>query len=172
MKTTNLLRFLLASLLALAAGRAFAANVEIQFSHPENFTDVKESYSDSANERGGANYLPQIKALMVRQAGALLSAGQKLTVTFTDIDLAGDFEPWLGAQFDDIRIVKAIYLPRLTFNFTLTDADGKVLKEGERRLVDLGFQTRITRAFASDPLRYEKDMLTDWVRQELRSARS
>jgi hypothetical protein len=174
MNTTTKLRLLFASLLVLAvAGRGLAAdNVEVRFSHPDKFTDVKESYSDTDNERGGASYLPQLKALVEKQAGALLPAGQKLTVTFTDIDLAGDFEPWLGAQFDDIRIVKSVYLPRLTFSFTLTDADGKVLKTGERRLVDLAFQTRITRYFGNDPLRYEKDMLTDWVHQELRSARS
>ena len=180
MKTMISLRLVLASLLGfVAVGRGLAAerakpaaNVDVQFSHPEKFTDVKENAMDTENERGGANYLPLIRAHVQEQAGALLPAGQKLTVTFTDIDLAGDFEPWRGGQFNDIRIVKDIYLPRLTFSFTLTDGAGKVLKQGERKLVDLAFQTRISSAFPNDPLRYEKDMLTDWIRSEFRGARS
>ncbi|HVZ66532.1 MAG TPA: DUF3016 domain-containing protein [Lacunisphaera sp.] len=180
MKHVTSLRFLLAGLVGLAAfGRAAAAspvqspkNVDVVFSHPEKFTDVKESSMDYENERGGANVFPRLQELIESQAAALLPAGHKLTVTFTDIDLAGDFEPWRGPQFDDIRIVKDIYIPRLTLSFTLTDADGKVVKQGDRRLVDLAFQTRITRAFPDDPLRYEKDMLTDWIRSEFRKARS
>jgi hypothetical protein len=91
-----------------------------------------------------------------------------LKVTFTDIDLAGDYEPWRGPQLMDVRIVKSIYPPRLTFTFQLTDESGRVLSEGERKLVDLGFQMRITRSFNDDLLRYEKDMLTDWLRDELK----
>ncbi|HVT74110.1 MAG TPA: DUF3016 domain-containing protein [Lacunisphaera sp.] len=176
MKPVTFLRFLLAVLAGGAAlGRAAAAspakNVDVVFSHPEKFTDVKENSTDFENERGGANVFPQLRELIENQAAALLPAGQKLTVTFTDIDLAGDFEPWRGPRFDDIRIVKDIYVPRMTLSFTLTDADGRVLKQGERRLVDLGFQTRITRAFQDDPLRYEKDMLADWLQSEFRPAR-
>lgn len=174
MKTTISLRLLLASLLGFAAaGQGLAAerakstaNIDVQFSHPEKFTDVKDSDQDTDNERGGANFLPQIKEHIEQQAAALLPAGQKLTVTFSDIDLAGDFEPWRGPQFNDVRIVKSIYVPRLNFSFTLTDSNGKVLKEGERKLVDLAYQMRITRSFQDDPLRYEKDMLSDWLRQE------
>ena len=42
----------------------------------------------------------------------MVPEGDKLTITFTDIDLAGDFEPWRGPQWDEVRIVKAIYPPR------------------------------------------------------------
>ncbi|HTL67726.1 MAG TPA: DUF3016 domain-containing protein [Lacunisphaera sp.] len=174
MKTSTTLRFLLAGFVGVtalaraAAGQPAPKNVDVVFSHPEKFTDVKENSMDFENERGGANVFPRLQELVQNQAAPLLPAGQKLTVTFTDIDLAGDFEPWRGPQFDDIRIVKDIYIPRITLSFTVTDADGKVVKQGDRRLVDLAFQTRITRAFANDPLRYEKDMLTDWIHDEFR----
>ena len=45
--------------------------------------------------------------------------------------------------------------------------EGKVLKEGERKLSDPAFQMRLTSGFPDDPLRYEKSLLTDWLRTEL-----
>jgi hypothetical protein len=69
-----------------------------------------------------------------------------------------------------VRIVKDIYPPRFSFRFEIKDAAGKVLKDGERRLTDLGFMQRLT-IDRQDPLRYEKDLLGDWVRSELRRKR-
>ena len=171
MKTSP--RFLSLALLAglAATGSLFAADsspVTVVFSQPEKYMDLKDGYSDNDNRQGQERFLPLIQEHVQREAGRLLAAGQKLTVTFTDIDLAGDFEPWRGPQFNDVRIVKDLYVPRLSVKFTLTDGSGAVLKEGERKLVDLAFQMRITMGFQNDPLRYEKDMLSDWLRQELR----
>ena len=172
-------RLLLALLLGLPAGALRSADkpaapenrVTVVFDHPEKFTDVKAGDSDDENERGARDYLPPFKEHIEREAGRLLGAGQKLTVTFTDIDMAGAFEPWRGPQFSDVRIIKDIYPPRLVLNFTLTDADGRVLKQGERKLSDLAFLLRITRAFRDDPLRYEKELIDDWLDTELREAK-
>ena len=162
-----------------AAGALFAADptpaaspVTVVFFQPEKYIDLKDGYSDNENTNGRERYLPQIEEYLQREAGRLLTAGQKLTVTFTDIDLAGDYEPWHGPQFDSVRMVKGVYVPRLTFKFTLADSSGKVIKEGERKLVDLAFQMRVTMGFKDDPLRYEKEMLRDWARDELRPGRS
>jgi len=144
--------------------------VTVIFSHPEKFTDIRDNSSDFENERGRERYLPFIEEYLQEEAGRRLPAGQKLAVTFTDIDLAGDFEPWHGFQFSDVRIIKDLYVPRLTFTFKITDANGAVVKEGERKLVELGFQMRITSGFRDDQLRYEKDMLGDWLRNELKPA--
>lgn len=148
------------------------ARVTVVFDHPEKYTDLKDDGMDQDNENGQKHYLPQLKEHLEKEAGRLLAPGQKLTVTFSDIDLAGDYEPWRGPQLMDVRIVKAIYVPRLTFTFQLADESGRVLSEGERKLVDLGFQMRITRSFNNDLLRYEKDMLTDWLRDELKIRKS
>jgi hypothetical protein len=175
MKTTPLPRLFLSALLGLAASAVFAAHeaapaanrVTVTFVHPENFTDLKESSSDWENEWGRKEYLPQFKEHIEKEAESLLPAGQKLAVQVTDIDLAGDFEPWRGPRFSDVRIIKDIYIPRIALTFQLTDARGKVLKEGERKLSDMAFQMRLTSGFPDDPLRYEKSMLTDWLRTEL-----
>jgi hypothetical protein len=158
-----------------AAGALFAADtkpapgrITVIFSHPEKYADLRDGYSDIDNERGRERYLPFIREHLEQEAPRRLPAGQQLTVTFSEIDLAGDFEPWRGLHFDDIRVVKNIYVPRLTFSFKVTDAAGKVLSEGERKLVELGFQAGITTGFRDDPLRYEKGMLDDWLREEFR----
>ncbi|MDI1318859.1 MAG: DUF3016 domain-containing protein [bacterium] len=164
----------LALLLGTATGALYAADkpvpadspVKVVFDHPENYTDLKDSGMDMDNARGREYFLPLLKEHLEKEAGRRLAPGQKLIITFTDIDLAGDFEPWRGPQLSDVRIVKEIYLPRLKLTFQLTDADGRVSKEGERKLTDLAYQMRITRAFRDDPLRYEKDILDDWLQLE------
>ena len=142
-----------------------AGRVTVIFEHPENYTDVKDHSTDFENERGREQVLPRIKEHLENRAEKLLAPGQKLTVTITDIDLAGDFEPWLSIQMSDVRIVRDRYAPRMTLRFTLTDADGRNVKEGERRLLDGGFLLG-SRANDTDSLRYEKEMLNGWLRKE------
>ena len=88
-------------------------------------------------------------------------------MTFTDIDLAGDFEPWRGGQWDSVRVVKSISPPAFKFIYTVTDSSGKVVKQGSEHLRDLDFLMRIT-PDPSDSLRYEKQILDDWLRSNLR----
>jgi hypothetical protein len=142
-----------------------AARTEVVFDHPENFTDVKDA--QFATDSGRDNILGQIRDFMVSRTSRLLPADDTLKVTFTDIDLAGDFEPWHGPQWADVRVVKALYPPAFKFSYAVTDASGKIVKEGTENIRDMNFQTRIV-ANNSDPLRYEKDILDDWARSTLR----
>ncbi|MBC7369137.1 MAG: DUF3016 domain-containing protein [Undibacterium sp.] len=174
MKTVTRLIVVLLGLvapLALSARDTAKAPVrtEVIFDHPEKFTDVKDG--DFGTDKGRDAILEQIRDFLVERADKALPAGQKLMVTFTDIDLAGDFEPWRGPQFSDVRIVKSIYAPRLSFTYKVTDAAGKIVKEGKEDLRDLAFDMRLTMD-RQDPLRYEKDILKDWIREVTRVAKS
>ena len=91
-----------------------------------------------------------------------------VAVTVADIDLAGDYEPWRGPQCSDVRIVKSIYAPRFKFSFKVTDAAGKTVKEGTEDIRDLAFDMRLT-LDRQDPLRFEKDILKDWISSNLRA---
>jgi hypothetical protein len=156
-----------AAILAADTAKPNAASVTVTFDHPEKFTDVKDA--EMATEKGRDAILAQIKDFVETRAKSYLRDGQKLEVKFTDIDLAGDFEPQLGPRFHDVRIVKDIYIPRLKLEFKLTGADGKVINEGKRELTDLGFMMRP--AFPpSDNLRFEKDLLSDWLREDVKAA--
>ena len=48
----------------------------------------------------------------------------------------------------------------------LHGADGAVLAQGERRLADPGFLQGAARLDDSDPLRFEKRLIDDWLRRE------
>ena len=130
-----------------------------------------DRYGFTSTEMGEKAILDQIRDYVVKRANEVLPAGQTLTVTFTDIDLAGDFEPWRGGQAMDIRIVKDVYPPRMDLEFRLTDADGAVLKEGKRQLRDLAFLGKIN-INREDPLRHEKNLLDDWFKNEFPKAKS
>jgi hypothetical protein len=142
-----------------------APRTEVIFDHPEKFTDIKDS--DVPTDKGENALLAQFRDFLVRKTASMLPEGYHLTVTFTDIDLAGDFEPWHGPQYDQIRIVKEIYPPAFKFTYAVTDPTGRVVKQGTENIRDVNFQMRIT-LDSSDPLRYEKDILSDWARGALR----
>jgi hypothetical protein len=156
-----------------AAGLLLAANpeaapakktdkrVEVIFDHPEKFTDVKGDSMDT--DKGRENMLDQIREFLETRGAERLPAGQKLIITFTNIDLAGDYEPWRTGPMQDARIIKDIYPPRFAFSYKLTDATGAVLKEDKVNLSDLSFMTRMT-IDRNDQLHFEKDMLGDWIR--------
>jgi hypothetical protein len=172
MKTKSLGLVLILSLLAPAAVRAGgSSNITVTFDNPEKFTDVKDSFVGS--EKGRDAILSEIRQFIESRAKSYLHEGQQLEVTFTDIDLAGDYEPQHGPQWQDVRIVKGIYPPRLQLEFKLTGADGRVIGEGKRKLTDLDFQDRVLPPTnMSESLRYEKDLLNDWMREDLKPAQN
>ena len=142
-----------------------ASLIQVTFVAPDKFTDVKDYYLDTA--RGRDALLDQLKEHIMTRATKYLAAGQRLEITVTDVDLAGDFEPWRSPNFDDVRFVKDIYPPRINLEFRLLGADGKVVTEGKRQLRDLGYLMNFTLP-NWDPLRYDKEMLSDWLRREFK----
>lgn len=164
MKTALLataLALLAAGPLAPASAAADAPRTTVSFDHPEKFTDVKDS--DIPTEKGRDAILGQIERFIVQTGDRLMAPGWHLAMNFTDIDLAGDFEPWHGPQWDDVRIVKDIYPPRFKFSYSVTNPAGQVVKQGSENLADLNFQLEAV-INRDDPLRYEKAFLGDWMR--------
>lgn len=162
------------SLSLIACGALYAAdtaktgsgNVTVVFDHPEQFTDVKDAYMPT--DKGRDAILSEIREFVIERASSYLQAGWKLDVKFTEIDLAGDFEPQLGPNYSNVRIMKDIYAPRIDLEFKITGADGKVLSEGKRKLRDQNYLQRLLPP-GNDPLRYEKDILGDWLHDEIKS---
>ncbi|MDE2316203.1 MAG: DUF3016 domain-containing protein, partial [Xanthomonadaceae bacterium] len=91
--------------------------------------------------------------------------GERLAIVVTDIDRAGNFEPWRPYPMSEVRIIKDIYPPRIDLRFQLFDASGKVIREGTRKLRDLGFMSDSIATSSSDNLRYEKALLDRWLRK-------
>lgn len=161
---------LIAFLGLLAAGPALAAagpaaRVEVNFFEPQNYADAKNGSYDT--DRGRDQVLAQLKEHILLIAPRYLAQGQRLVINVTNVDLAGEFEPWRGMDFDHIRIVREIYPPRMTLEFQLLDAGGNVVSSGKRDLQELGYLMTLSLP-TSDPLRYDKGMISDWMRREFR----
>ncbi len=134
--------------------------VVVNFDHPDRYTDVKTA----ANSGTDPYVLEQLKEFLINTASPRVAVGQTLTITFTDIDLAGDLEPW-RIRTHDVRIMKDIYPPRAAFTWTLQDQSGAVIRQGDEHISDTSYllHTNITQ----DSLFYDKQMLQDWVNRAL-----
>lgn len=141
--------------------------VSVRWTDPAQFDELR--YSRGLNARSDGQWIEKLARHLQDRAAPRLEAGQTLDVTLTNIDRAGDYEPWRGPWYQHIRFMRDIYPPRMTLDFTLRDASGRVMAQGERKLSDIGFTLRGS-AIDSDPLRYEKRMIDDWLRREFRDA--
>jgi len=139
--------------------------VTVTYVKPEEFRDFRQD--SFSRDSGQAELMTIFTDHLNSLARSQLAPGQRLEVKFLDIDLAGEFEPWRGPQFDNVRIMKDIYAPRFDLEFKLTGADGKILREGKRKLRDLFYLNRMV-LDRSEPLCYEKDMLSDWIRDDIK----
>jgi Protein of unknown function (DUF3016) len=140
------------------------SRVSVTFVEPEKFTDAKRSEM----QRSSAVVLGELHRFMVTTGERYVPADRRLYVNVLDVDLAGDFELFRGPDFDQVRITKGLYPPRIVLQFRLTDGDGRTIKEGERKLTDIDYQLRSAYP-REDYLRYEKDMLREWLRDEFGS---
>lgn len=138
--------------------------VIVEFQNPDKFRDVRDSLGGGTDE----NALAALRTFLQDNAPAHLQAGQKLRVTFTDIDLAGDFPASGGGRYDRVRLIRGIYIPRQEFSFQVTDASGQVVREGKRTLTDMNFQSAGLRIGSDQPYFYDKVLLEDWLRKEFR----
>jgi len=141
-----------------------SAKVTVSFQESDKFTDVRAHFGGSTDE----GYLKVLSSHLEKEAGRRLAAGQKLEVTITDVDLAGDYVPSASTS-QDIRVIREIYIPRVKLSFKLLDAAGNVVKEGQRNLSDMDFMNNIGLVGRNDPLFYDKNLLNDWVRKEFKS---
>ena len=166
MKSSLLSRLLCAVCVALASVVAQAAtppdNVDVRYKDPQNFTEVMRSSGPHLIDTTA--YLKPLKDYIARRASRILAPGQRLDIEVTDVDRAGEYEPWHGPNFNDVRIIKDVYPPRIDLHFTLYGADGKVLREGSRKLRDPAFLSGSSAA-DQDSLRYEKSLIDRWLRK-------
>jgi len=144
-----------------------AENTEVVFVAPEKFSDARDSYTGT--DSGREAILSELRTYLQKDAKRLIPSGDRLFVSVTDVDLAGDFEPWRGGQWDDVRIVKDIYPPRIDLSFRLVNSAGVVVKEGTRNLRDNTFLMYVAAQLRDDPLRHEKALIDDWLRSEFRA---
>jgi hypothetical protein len=140
----------------------------MEFEGVEDYTDF--SVSGMSEEKTLPIFKGEMEDTLERMARKYLAEGRTLSLVFTDIDMAGDIQPWRNRHNADIRYVEPIYPPRLKFRFTLKDAEGSVIAEGEESISDLSFQMSSTAAMRSafNQFHYESELLESWFRSTFR----
>ena len=154
----------LAATLAAVTALAGAPAVEVSFTDPAKFSDLRNSPFATESERLGL--AETLREHLIARAPRYLPQDTRLAISITDVDMAGEIRPVGGSlATGDIRIVKDIYPPRVDLEFRLVRADGSVEREGKRTLRDLTFLMGASPG-RRDLLGYEKDLLERWLRSE------
>jgi len=139
-----------------------ADKVTVNFPNWEKYDDIQDEFLPS--DQGEQNILKEMRRSMDDLAGREIPAGQHLTLTFTNIDLAGEFLP----NHREMRTIKTIYPPRLVFAYSLTNSAGQVLKSGKEDITDDLYLQRFP-IDPDDPRHYEKAIMKDWMETKLRA---
>ena len=139
--------------------------VSVSWDDPARFTEIRHSRNRWDAQRG--DWVQRLAEHLQERASEALPVGQRMQVRITDITRAGDYEPWHGMNLRDVRVMRDIYPPRLSLEFIRYDAAGQLIAQGKRDLADMGYLSGGS-TLDSDPLRFEKRLIDDWIRRELR----
>jgi hypothetical protein len=151
----NRLVLITALITALAAPLAHA-QVKVEYVEPEKFTDIGRAQWDRDDTLRG------LTRVFETLAKKYVPAGQEISFQVTDVDLAGWEKP--GFRHPDVRVVRGVDWPAMSFRYTVTQG-GQTVMQGQERLADLNFQHRIGMArYANEQFAYEQRMLEDWFR--------
>jgi hypothetical protein len=138
--------------------------VKVEWQDPKSFRDVKAS-GDIQSRFENRTFEALTKNLN-KEAAKILKPNQKLEMVVTDLDLAGDVRPTFGVTTNDLRVVKDIYPPRITFSYKVTEGE-HVIIVGDEKLTDLGFMHSIHKA-NNKTNRYENALLTSWLKETIK----
>ena len=139
------------------------SGITIQYVSPEKFTDFRIYGRDA---RWSASYFASqisddLKPVLDRRF-----PGAKLTLRFTDIDLAGNSgNSNRGGR--NVRVNRGIITPaRMSFVFSLQDGSGRTLASGSTRITDTSNPSSLAnrQRRASRALYREKQMLEKWLK--------
>ena len=142
-----------------------AAEVKITWEEPESYSDIRPT--NESRKRFRERTLEELESHIVELAKDLPDS-QVLSMTVTNVDLAGQVWPSQFVGFgngagSDVRIIKRIDIPRMTFSYTLANEDGQIIVSGEEiKLKDMDFMESNIRRNRTESLSYEKAMLNDW----------
>jgi hypothetical protein len=136
-----------------------SSTVDIQYVQPSKFTDFNIY---GRGYQWSASYFTSQISDDLRPALERKVPGGKLTLRFTDIDLAGHYPSRGGSS---VRVVRGQIRPaRMSFAFVLQDSSGRTLANGTTRITDNSSPSSMAHPKRSSALYYEKRMLERWLR--------
>ena len=144
---------------------AAAGSVEVQYIEPENFSDSGRNAIDREQTL-------KLMTAYLQSLGAQLPQGQTLRLEVTDLDLAGNVEPFGWHSSGEVRVMRGrADWPHMNLRYTLLAA-GQVLKSGQAKLADIGYSYSLRgreQTRANDTLAYEKPMVQRWFAETILS---
>ncbi len=155
----------LLAVLSLSVSAADSGPIRVEFPGAERYTDVRDRWVQIAPERN--LNLKELRRHIEKSAQRRLPAGERLSLRFTDIDLAGDYHTPLTGPGQDIRVITELYPPRLSFDWERYGSDGALIAQGSERLRDFAFLIHSHRR-NQGRLEYEKRLIDAWLTKTLR----
>ncbi|HSD38882.1 MAG TPA: DUF3016 domain-containing protein [Rhodocyclaceae bacterium] len=157
----------LAGFLAIMAGAADAmsaaeaeARVKVSFIKPEQFATTLRDH-ESPERRDAV--LAELGKYVQQAAAPRLPPGQSLQIDVLDLKRAGSPARNAGGATGNMRVIRETDPPRIDLGFRVLDASGAIVRmEKKRRLRDMNYLSHGDHS-NSDPLRYEKRLLDDWI---------
>lgn len=158
-------KFLLGLLtISFIGGAAYAGETKVTWQDPDKYTDIREGNElrESFREKLFGDF-----ELIFADLAKQLPDGYLFEVTVTDVDLAGEVNWMHGGSTQNIRIVKNIYRPRISFNYTLTNASQGLVVSGKEDIKDPNFLSSVGGP-AVTRFGYEERMLKNWFKKQQR----
>ncbi|WNC73094.1 DUF3016 domain-containing protein [Thalassotalea psychrophila] len=133
----------------------------VRLVNPHDFTDIETGNFgiQSDFEQSVANKLAEALADHFKETDGTID------ITFTNIDLAG--ETRFNTQ--EIRVLKDLYIPRMSFEYVFKDVAGNVMLADTVDIKDMGYLSkRLTGREANDSIGYDTRMLIEYFEEVLK----
>ena len=145
----------LACVTALTSVAATAGEPVVTFTNVDDYTDFPYSDIETLQRL--------LTEHMVKQAKKL-PPSVDLKIEVLDVDLAGDIKANFRTP-TDIRVRNGrTDGPEMKVRFSISD-NGKLLQTAEETLKDADYMQKTNRYYNNDELRYEKQMIDDWMQK-------
>lgn len=149
-------RILALSVVSLMSFQALAiAKVEVIWTNPDKYSDVKDSFNGPRSTQEDAFY--NIEKVLKRLAKKLPD-GYLLKLDVTDLDLAGE------THSSNIRVVRDMFPPRIKFSYELLDAGDNVLLAKQENIRDTSFLQSVSLRHKNEAFGFEKQLIEDWFK--------
>ena len=137
----------------------FAGEAKVNWQEPEKYTDIRPSNESRDNFK--ERVFKEFNAMFSTMAKKLPD-GYQMEITVTDLDLAGDVNGMYSQLGRDIRVVKELYWPRMSFSYILKNDKNEVIGSAKEEVKDMNFMMSTGMHSNVSSFDYEEKMLNDW----------
>lgn len=134
---------------------ATAGSSEVNWINPSDYRDVNPG--DGHRGRFRAKVFSDFEEHFAKLARTL-PEDHTLIINVKNVDLAGD----VNHSMRRIRVITELYIPRMTFEYEVLNAEKEVIRSDMVKLKDVNFMMNASIKRSSETLAYEKKMLDDW----------